>query len=174
MRHSFSFAGVDMRENFGVLVERFSDVLAPPLRPRKIEMPYRDGVHDFGARYYGERTITIDCATAQFKTRAEARELSLLLAQKGEIRRWDESDKYYIGQIYDSAEIERMAQNAMRFSLVFVCEPFAYGEQITKTFVSESEMKYAGSARTPVRITITNPNSYAISGVAITMGEAIE
>ena len=36
MRHSFSFNGVDMREAFGIVVERFSDVLTPALRPRKI------------------------------------------------------------------------------------------------------------------------------------------
>lgn len=46
MRHSFSFNGVDMREAFGIVVERFSDVLTPALRPRKISIPYRDGSYD--------------------------------------------------------------------------------------------------------------------------------
>ena len=77
MRHSFSFNGVDMRAAFGIVVERFSDVLTPALRPRKISIPYRDGSYDFGAQYYDERVITIDCATASLASRAAARALSL-------------------------------------------------------------------------------------------------
>lgn len=174
MRHSFSFAGIDMRERFGLLVENFGDVLMPQLRERKQVIPYRDGAYDYGAKYYDERAITIDCATAQLLTRAQVRELSLILAQKGELRRWEEPDKYYIGRIYDATSIERLAGAAKRFSLVFACEPFAYGRQVTKSFVNDAALSYAGSARTPTRITITNANAYAINGISIIMREAIE
>ena len=67
-----------------------------------------------------------------------------------------------------------MAQGAMRFSLSFVCEPFAYGAQKTLTFAGSTAVEYAGSARTPVRIVIRNDNYFAITGVVITAIERAE
>lgn len=105
---------------------------------------------------------------------ARRRALSLALAGKGELRRWDEPDKYYTGRIYDPADIERMAQGAMRFSISFVCEPFAYGAQKTLAFAGSTDVEYAGSARTPVRMVIRNDNDFAITGIVITATERAE
>ena len=124
-----SFNGVDMRAALALMVGRFSDVLTPALRPRKISIPYRDGSYDFGAQYYDERVITIDCATAALASRAAARAFAGAGGQGRIAGAGTEPDKYYIGRIYDPADIERMAQGAIRFSLSFVCEPFAYGAQ---------------------------------------------
>lgn len=173
MDYGFSFAGVDMRAVYGLIVSKFNDALQPKLRARKLEIPMRDGAYDYGAKWYAERTVTIECATTRLLTRADVRELSLTLSQKGELRRWDEPDKYYIGRIYDPAQIERMAGVAKRFVLVFECEPFAYGQQQTEVFSRAKNLTYAGTARTPARITITNNTGAVLNGVTITMREEI-
>lgn len=61
LKHSFSFGGVDMREKYGLIVEKAEDVLAPDLRERKVEIPSRDGAWDYGAENYDERRLVITC-----------------------------------------------------------------------------------------------------------------
>ena len=78
-----------------------------------------------------------------------------------------------MGRIYDSTSIERVVGKARKFQLVFVCEPFAYGEQKTENFVGEKKLEYAGTARTPTRITITNQTGVAVQGLTITMKERV-
>ena len=172
--HSITVNGVDLREQFGILVERVDDVLSPQLRSRKTSIPNRDGAYDFGAKYYDERSLTVYMASTKMVSRADVRELSYILSKKGRIVRWDEPDKYYIGQIYDPTVIEKIAGPAKRFTTTFICEPFAYGEQVTENFSNSAELEYAGTARTPTHITITNPNDYPMTGIVITMQEAVE
>lgn len=173
MKHSFTFCGVDMRERFGLIVESFQDSLQPKLRARKLDIPMRDGAYDYGAKWYEERNVTIQCATVELLTRAQVRELSLALSEKGELRRWDEPDKTYIGQMYDPTEIERVAGRAKRFKLTFVCEPFAYGQQKTEAFQNQKALSYAGSARTPTHIIIANRGATKVHGLVITMREDV-
>ena len=171
LKHSFSFCGVDMREKYGLIVEKAEDVLAPDLRERKVEIPSRDGAWDYGAENYDERRLVITCGA--LLTREQCRELSYELSRKAEIRLWDEPGKYYVGRIYDSTSIERVVGKARKFQLVFVCEPFAYGEQKTENFVGEKKLEYAGTARAPTRITITNQTGAAVQGLTITMKERV-
>ena len=173
MKHSFTYNNVDMRAEFGLIVERFTDVLAPELRERKMSVPFRDGAFDYGAKYYEERKLEIQCGTAALMTRGEARRLSLVLAKKGLIRRWDEEDKYYVGRAYNPAEIERVAGKMLRFTLAFVCDPFAYGEQVTEEFSGMANLTYGGTARTPTRIIIRNDTGMALNGLVVTMRERI-
>ena len=174
LRNSFTFNGVDVREQYGLIVSEFIDVLAPPKRERKLVVPERDGSVDYGAMRYDERMLVVECATVQIPTRGECRALSLLLARKGKIQRWDEPDKYYVGEIYDPTEIERVVGSAKRFSLRFICEPFAYGEQVTEVFNTSANLAYKGTARTPVLVTITNANAFAVTGLSILVREEIK
>lgn len=160
-----------MREKFGLIVESFEDVLTPALRPRKVTVPQLDGAVDYGAEAYEERQLVINCATVALLTRGACRELSYAISRKAKIIRWDEPDKYYIGQVYDPAAIERIAGRAKRFSLPFVCDPFAYGEQRTISFNGSSNLNYSGTARTPTRITIVTTT--AMNGLTITMREGM-
>lgn len=162
MKHSFTVGGVDMRERFGLLVERFEDKLTPRLRPRKVVVPERDGAHDFGATYYEERELTIACASGNL-SREACRELSAIVARKARIIRWDEPDKYYVGRVYEPVDIERIAGTAKRFALVFTCDPFAYGNTVYKAM--PTRMEYLGTARTPTRITITNTGTTPLQGL---------
>ena len=170
--HSFTLNGVDMRERFGLIAESFDDVLTPSLRPRKVVTPFRDGAYDYGAEHYDERVLTIHCASP-ILSREDCRALSLSISEKSDIVRWDEPDKHYVGRVYDPAEIERIAGRAKRFSIPFVCEPFAYGAQRTEKFINRSPLAYMGTARTFPLITITNTNAFPINGLAITMREAV-
>jgi len=172
-KHSFTVGGVDMRKEFGLIAESFEDGLAPPLRPRKVVVPQRDGAFDYKAKYYDERELIINCASIALLDRGACRELSRVLARKEKIVRWDEEGKYYIGRVYDPTAIERLAGSAKRFAIHFVCEPFAFGRQVTEVFDGRSALLYQGTARTPTRITITNTEAYALNGITITMKEAI-
>lgn len=157
-KSSFTFGGIDMFERFGIQLEKEPhDVILPPLRSRKVTIPQRHGAYDFGAKYYDERGLQLDCVTIKTLAREDVREISFMLARKSEIRIWNEPGKYYIGRIYDSASLEQLRNTANRFTLVFVCEPFAYGATKTDPFTGNQYVPtYPGTAGTPTYIVIRN------------------
>ena len=179
--HSFEFAGTDMFTAYGLRIRKKHDVLKPPLRERKIVIPSRSGAYDFGARYYDERTLLVECDTIRQLTADDKRELAFLLSQKGTIRFWDEDDKQYIGRIYDAAEVERVGGIGTYFPLTFICDPFAYKTESTfdvrgganvdhMTFTVD----YQGTAPTPGKIVFRNDNVYAtISGIQIAIKQEV-
>ena len=80
----------------------------------------------------------------------------------------DEPGKYYIGKIEDQIDLEQ-AFVLGKFSVVFRCEPFAYGEQATSTFVSDSvTVTNAGTRPTPAIIEATFTG--AASEFKVTLG----
>lgn len=173
-KHSFTFNGVDMRKEFGLILEEpFDDKLKPKLRERKLVVPHRNGAYDYGAKWYDERPVVVKCASIRLLTRADVRRLALILSEKGELRSWYEPEKYYIGRIYDETDIERIAGSAKRFALPFVCDPFAYGEQVTEQFTNQAAITYKGSATTPTHIIITNRTNSPIKGLTLTMRESV-
>jgi len=174
MKNSVLIDGIDLRERFGIVVESIEDLFLPKLRERKLIIPGRSGAIDYGAKYYDERELILTCGTVSLPSRADVRELSYICSKKSKIVRWDEPDKYYIGRIYDPNDIQRFAGGMKKFQLVFLCEPFAYGSQVTEQFVNSTAIDYAGTAQTPTVITIKNNNSYPIAGITITMTEEVE
>lgn len=173
-KFSFLYGNTDMLETFGIRIEKTRDALMPKLRERKIIVPDRDGAHDYGAKYYDERIVGFDCVSVSSLTRQQMRELACALSVKNTIRHWREPEKYYVGRIYDASVIELIGQEGSRYPLDFVCDPFANGEQVTKTFNNSKNWTYAGTARTPTRITITNNNAFAVTGITISMREEIQ
>jgi len=173
MKYSWVFNGIDMRAEFGLILEEpFNDRLKPRLRERKLIVPHRDGAYDYGAEYYDERDVGVKCASTGL-SRGDVRRLALVLSEKGELRSWYEPEKYYIGRIYEDADIERIVGNAKRFVLPFVCDPFAYGEQVTEQFKNQTALTYRGSAAAPTHIIITNRTQNPIKGLSLTMRESI-
>lgn len=168
LKYSFTVNRLDMRERFGLIVEAFDDVLMPAKRERKVIVPGRDGAHDYGAKYYDERVITIACASPRL-SRSECRALADILTRRSAIVRWDEPDKYYMGQVYDATEIERLAGMAKRFEIVYTCDPFAYGETVSGPM--PVKMDYKGTAMTPTRIEIRNTSDKTLQGVMIQIRE---
>ena len=174
LKYSFTFGGVDMRETYGVWMTAY-DVFFPPLRAHKITIPGRSGAYDYGSDDYDERTLRLTCDTRTGKTRAQMREIAYVLSKKHEIRLWQEPEKYYIGRLYDPSELEDLGQIVYKFSLTLICEPFAYAEtKEVKPSAALWNAAYAGTARTPTRIQITNRGATDAVGIQLTLTERRE
>ena len=162
---SFLFGMTDMFETFGIKLKDNSmpkDVLLPSIRARKKKIPLRHGAYDYGAKYYDERGIQIECVTNRVISREDSREIAYILSQKSEIRFWMESEKYYIGRIYDAPDLDQIRNIGVQFPLTFVCEPFAYRNTITEAFQNRVYTpNYEGTASTPTQIIITNTSQTA-------------
>lgn len=166
---SFSFGRYNSLTDWGIRVIKY-DTLTPPKRSRKVSIPRRSGMYDFGAECWEERTVRIECVLERRISRAELRTIAGALSRKSRLRLWDEPEKYYIGEIYDSAEITDYYDEAMReFTLSFVCEPFAYGRTVTLPIASgENAIHYHGTADTPCLIVLRNISANDIANVTIT------
>lgn len=174
---SFKFGGVDMYQKYGIMILDTGlpkDYLIPSLRPRKIRMPRRHGEYDFGAKYYDERTLTLDCVTVKRLTkytfRTFAREVSWALSKKSEIRLWNEPEKYYIGRIYDEIELVQIPDTGFQFKIDFICDPFAYSEAVYTSFDGNQFIPdYKGTAPTPTFIEIVNNGNANAKNIRISM-----
>lgn len=171
-KSSFTFGGVDMYQQFGLMLTEDGlpkDVLLPDLRSRKRTIPQRHGSYDYGAEYYEERPIGIKCVTTRILTRDDTREIAYVLSKKAELRAWNEPDKYYVGRIYEAPSLEVIRNTGNRFPLIFICEPFAYGETKTEAIPSLVFLpEYKGTAPTPTYIVIENTGSAAAINIQIT------
>lgn len=166
---SFSFGSYNSMADWGIRVVKY-DTLIPPKRYRKVQIPERSGMYDFGAKCWDERTVRIECTLERKASRAQLREIAGVLSHKGRLMLWDEPDKYYIGELYDPAEITDYFDEAMReFTLSFVCEPFAYGRTVTLPIRSgENPITYQGTADTPCVIVLRNLSDTDVQTITIT------
>lgn len=167
--NSFSFGAVNSVETWGLKVISH-DFFMPTKRERKIVIPGRSGAYDYGAKYYDERILSLECVLERQVKKSGFREIIYTLSKKKEIRLWDEPDKYYVGELYDSGEVTVYPQEYLReFTLEFVCEPFAYRDTITLP-VREggNHVNYTGTAEAPPVIEIFNPNPYPVQNITIT------
>lgn len=167
-KSSFLFGTTDMFTTFGIQLTQDGlpvDVLMPDLRARKVTVPLRHGAYDYGAKYYDERAIQITCVTTKVLDREDVREIAYLLSKKAQIRFWTEPEKYYIGRVYAAPTLEQLRKVGNRFDMTFICEPFAYGTQVTDNFTNRIYIpSYEGTASTPTMIIIRNT---ATSGNAV-------
>lgn len=168
---SFLFGTTDMFKTYGIKLTENSipkDVLLPGLRARKRTIPQRHGTYDYGAQYYEERAIEIECVTNRTITREESREIAYTLSKKAEIRFWTEPEKYYVGRVYEAPSLDQLRNVGNRFRLVFVCEPFAYGRTVTAPFEDlQYRADYQGTAPTPTYIQIINNGETAVTNIRI-------
>lgn len=167
--NSFNFGSINSVDEWGLYVNAY-DLLVPPKRARKATVPGRSGSYDYGARYYDERPLRLECTVLRKLSKAELREMAYHLSQKREIRFWDEPDKYYIGELYDPDEVNTYPNEAMRdFELTFTCEPFAYRPLSTQAISSGANpVTYKGTAEAPAIIELFNPNNYAVGNIVLT------
>jgi phage-related protein len=148
------------------------DVFMPQRRERKQQIPYRNGMYDYGSKYFEERELTLDCLLTRQIRKAEFREIIYELSRKRSIYLWNEPDKYYVGQLYEPAEVIEFPAEIMReFSLVFLCEPFAYGQQaqVISLARGENPIVYGGTAETPCLIRIKNNLPFDVYEVYLTI-----
>ena len=172
-KSSFLFGTTDMYQTFGIQISDDgmpNDVLKPQLRERKVTVPLRNGAYDYGARYYDERVLSLNCVTVKAGTRDDARQMAYVLSKKAQLRLWNEPDKYYLGRIYQAPDLDCLRKVGNRFTLSFILDPFAYGEAYTKNFPNNRKLtpNYHGTANTPTYIIITNTGSGNAKNIRIT------
>ena len=172
---SFKFGSIDMYDTYGIQILDSSmakDLLLPAVRPRKVTVPLRHGQYDYGAKYYDERSLVLNCVTilnySDTEARSFAREIAYALSKKNRIRIWNEPNRYYIGRVEKEIELEQTRDVGNVFNIEFTCEPFAYGDTVSKNFENQTlTPNYIGTAQTPTIIEITNTGSTNISGITI-------
>lgn len=168
--NSFTFGTVNSVEAWGMKVVSH-DLFMPPKRARKVTIPGRSGTYDYGAKNYDERTLSIECTLERQMSRAEFRMVTGALSKKNHIILWDEPDKYYVGELYDAAEITTYPGERLReVSLSFLCEPFAYKTVNTVPLQSgQNKVRYEGTAEAPGIIELRNTNAFSVSNIVITI-----
>lgn len=165
--HSMTFGSIDLKGEYGLIVEKVDRPLFASLRPRKVQIPDKSGQFDYGAIYYNEITLSVKCGTISLLTQAQVRELAYALSKKNRIVIWDEPDKYYVGRLYDPGNTLKEVSVMRKFTLPFICEPFAYGRTVNESFATFISPQYQGSEETPTRIEITNAGDASVSGIHI-------
>ena len=130
--------------------------LLPEPNDRYVQVPGRQGSILF-PRELADRKIEIDCAFVEKSLpdlRAKARDIAAWLhtTDRAELSFDDEPGRYYRGKLLLSVDFAHKSTMG-EFSLSFVCEPLAYGEQVTANFVSDSvTVANAGTFPTPAII----------------------
>jgi phage-related protein len=153
------------------------DVFSPPKRDRRRQIPFRHGSYiSGGERYYDDRQLRLECQLTKRLAKADFREIIYILSQRNSIFIWDEPDKYYCGELYESVDVTVFPREYGRsFILPFICEPFAYGPlESVALHKGINEINYPGTAETPARIVIRNPNSFPISGITVTVVQQVK
>lgn len=166
---SFSFGTYNSVDDWGIMVIGH-DTFLPPKRSRKISIPGRSGSYDYGAKNWDERTVRLECVLMRQMKKEEFREIVYLLSKKGRLRLWNEPEKYYMAELYDSPNVDDFYLEEMReFELSFVCEPFAYGKNVTAALTDgRNRISYKGTAETPAVIVLRNVSDDEIANVTIT------
>lgn len=111
--------------------------LLPEPNDRYVQVPGRQGSVHF-PREFTDRHIDIDCAFVEKSLpdlRARAREIAAWLhtTDRAILSFDDETDKYYRGKLLLSVDFTHLATMG-ELSLTFLCDPLAYGGEITKDF----------------------------------------
>lgn len=166
---SFDFGKFNSMEDWGIKVVGY-DVLLPQKRARKLKIAGRSGSYDFGAKNWEDRILRIDCMLTRQMSKADFRMIAYHLSKKAQLRLWNEPDKYYIAELYESPEVQDYYMEVAReFELVFTCEPFAYGKSITAPIKNgRNVIGYNGTAETPCMIVLKNTSQSNVVNITIT------
>ena len=115
--------------------------LLPEPNDRYVQVPGRQGSILFPGGL-ADRRIEIDCAFRGNKLpdlRIRARGIAAWLhtTDRAILSFDDEPDKYYRGKLLTAVDFEHLAALG-EFSLVFTCEPLAYGAEVTADFINDT------------------------------------
>ena len=196
---TFEFAGRNSAE-FG-LYATIVDPIAPPKREKRTQIPRRHGSHKVLRTTYDDRIVNLRCfwlnlpihnefnirrpehlKRAENLTRDDIRDMAHWLMSDGRLTMDIEPDKHYRGEVFNPPTFEtaymrwteRNQTQGGTINLMFICDPFAYGEQIIKPLQrGANPIDYRGTADTATLIILRNPNTFAVSNVVITITERI-
>ena len=129
--------------------------LLPEPNDRYVQVPGRQGSVLF-PRELADRRIDIDCAfvepsLADIRTKARDIAAWLNVTDRANLSFDDEPGKSYKGKLASAVDLDH-AGRLGQFSLTFICEPLAYGEQATASFVSDS-------------VTVTNAGTFSAPAI---------
>ena len=129
--------------------------LLPEPNDRYVQVPGRQGSVLF-PRELADRRIDIDCAfvepsLADIRTKARDIAAWLNVTDRASLSFDDEPGKSYKGKLASAIDLDH-AGRLGQFSLTFICEPLAYGEQATASFVSDS-------------VTVTNAGTFSAPAI---------
>jgi predicted phage tail component-like protein len=115
--------------------------LLPEPNDKYMQVPGRQGSILFPGGL-ADRRIEIDCAFRGNKLpdlRIRAREIAAwLYTENREILSFDdEPEKYYRGKLAQAIDFEHLAVMG-QFSLIFECEPLAYGAEVLASFINDT------------------------------------
>lgn len=166
---SFQFGALNSVDDWGIRVVAY-DYFLPPKRARKISVPGRSGMYDFGAECWDERTLRIACTLERTLSKSDFREIVYQLSQKRQLRLWNEPEKFYMAELYDPSEVQDYFMESMRdFELNFICEPFAYGKTVSVPIqAGRNVIEYEGTAETPCIILLRNNSARNVQNLRIT------
>ena len=146
--------------------------LLPEPNDSYVQVPGRNGSVLF-PRELADRRIELDCAfvgSSLADIRAKARDIAAWLHtdDRANLSFDDETGKTYKGKLSSAVDFDHIGRMG-QFSLTFICEPLAYGEQVTANFVSDSvTVANAGTFPTPAIIEATFTG--AASEFKVTLG----
>ena len=115
--------------------------LLPETNDSYVQVPGRQGSIHF-PRELADRRIDIDCAFVEpslADIRTKARDIAAWLhtQNRAVLSFDDEPGKYYRGKLSASVDFAHMG-NMGQFSLTFLCEPLAYGAEVTVDFTNDA------------------------------------
>lgn len=168
--NSFNFGNKNSYTQWGLKCNAY-DFLLPQKRARKLLIPGKDGMYDYGARNYEERILRLECVLTRPLPKYLMREMAYTLSKKNKITLWDEPHLFYIGALYDAVDgIDPTSDTLRTFELAFVCDPYAYSEKKTLDIATgKNRMEYKGTAETPTMIVLRNNNPYPVTNIILTL-----
>ena len=127
--------------DFGIIMKSKNRQLLPEPNDTYIQPPGRQGSVLY-AHGLQDRIIEIDCAyieTSLPDIRSKARKIAAWLYTRDRVILSfdDEPDIYYRCKLASKVDFEHIAKIA-KFTLIFRCEPLAYGGEENQTFVGDS------------------------------------
>ena len=170
---SFNFGTKNSLRDWGIKVIAY-DVFSAPKRERKVRIPFRSGAYDYGEKWYDEKIINLDCDTGHGDrpplTKAEMREVIYFMSQRNRLVLWDEPDKFYIGELFESSPMNVLPKYIkQQFVLPIICQPFAYKDQVILPLTGgETDIEYAGTAETPTLMVFKNTTDRPINQIVVT------
>lgn len=171
---SFTFGTLNSLTEWGIKCIAY-DVFSPPKRDRKQKRPFRSGAYDYGEKYYDERIVRLECDTGHGGIppldKVGVDEVKYHLSKRDRLFLWDYPGRYYVGELMQSANVEVLPTYVkQRFTLSFICEPFAYSAQTSLPLTGErTQVDYKGTAETPTLFILRNTSEQTVNSVVVTV-----
>lgn len=137
---SFTFAGKNSYEDFGIIISKRPNLPSPKRRLSYIDIPGRDSSLIYDERTYENITIGVECKIKDGNLLNKIDEIKawLFLAGESDLIFSFQDDKKYRGQVVNSIDFSQTIKIFSEFIIVFNCRPFKYRVQNNIFTIEES------------------------------------